>query len=86
MEQLKSSSISTACGKGEPAVQEPPLQVIVAEGGVGVVVVVGIAVAATMSVGQKIAETLVLTGADIISVVVDSPADEVLMLQVCWQI
>ena len=41
---------------------------------------------ATMSVGQKIAETLVLTGGGITTVVVDSPADEVLMPKVCWQI
>jgi hypothetical protein len=47
----------------------------------------GTAVAtATMSVGQKVQETLVLTGAGITSVVVDSPADEMLMPKVCWQL
>ena len=45
----------------------------------------GTAVAsATMSVGQQIPETLVLTGVGITSVVVDSPSDEVLLTRVCW--
>jgi hypothetical protein len=45
----------------------------------------GTAVAtATMTVAQQIPETLVLHGAGITSVVVDSPSDEVLMPQLCW--
>jgi hypothetical protein len=39
---------------------------------------------ATMTAGQQVPETLVLSGAGITSVVVESPNDEVLMPQVCW--
>lgn len=39
---------------------------------------------ATMSVGQQVPETLVLTGSGITSVVVESPNDEILMTQLCW--
>ncbi len=38
----------------------------------------------TMTVSQQIPETLVLAGAGIVSVVVESPSDEVLLTQVCW--
>jgi hypothetical protein len=42
--------------------------------------------AATMTAGQQVPETLVLSGAGITSVVVDSPNYDVLMPQVCWAI
>jgi len=46
----------------------------------------GTAVAAgTMTVAQQVEETLVLTGAGIASVVLESPQDEVLMPKVCWR-
>ena len=38
----------------------------------------------TMTAGQQVPETLVLSGFGITSVVVNSPNDEVLMPQVCW--
>jgi len=41
---------------------------------------------ATMTAPQKIPETLVLAGTGITSVVVDSPNNEVLMQQVCWEL
>jgi hypothetical protein len=45
----------------------------------------GAAVAtATMTAGQQVPETLVLSGTGITAVVVDSPNDDVLMPQVCW--
>ena len=39
---------------------------------------------ATMTAGQQVPETLVLSGAGITSVVVESPQYDVLMPQVCW--
>lgn len=44
----------------------------------------GVVATATMTVGQQVPETLVLTGPGITSVVVDCPSDEVLMTQLCW--
>ena len=41
---------------------------------------------ATMTVGQQVPETLVLNGAGITWVVVESPNDEVLMPHVCWSL
>ncbi len=39
---------------------------------------------ATMTAAQQVSETLVLTAAGIVSVVVESPSDEVLLAQLCW--
>lgn len=45
----------------------------------------GTVVATTaMTAGQQVEETLVLAGAGIASVLVESPADEVLLSRVCW--
>jgi hypothetical protein len=41
---------------------------------------------AVMTAPQRVPETLVLSAPGIVSVVVDSPSDEVLMPRVCWQI
>jgi hypothetical protein len=41
---------------------------------------------AAMTAPQQVPETLVLSAPGIVSVVVDSPQDEVLMPRVCWQI
>ena len=40
---------------------------------------------AVMTAPQQVPETLVLAAPGIVSVVVDSPQDEVLMPRVCWQ-
>ena len=39
---------------------------------------------ANMTVPQQTPETLVLTGAGIVTVVVDAPSDEVLLTRLCW--
>jgi hypothetical protein len=39
---------------------------------------------ATMTVGQQIPQTLVLTGAGIVTIVVESKADELLLQKLCW--
>jgi len=39
---------------------------------------------ATMTVGQQVPETLVLSAPGIVQVVVEAPSDEVLMPQLCW--
>lgn len=41
---------------------------------------------ATMTVAQQISETLLLSGAGIVSVVVESPSDEVLLARLCWSV
>ena len=41
-------------------------------------------VTASLSVGQQTPETLVLSGAGIVTVVVDAPSDEVLLTRLCW--
>jgi hypothetical protein len=38
----------------------------------------------TVSAGQQVPETLVLTGADIVRVEVTAPGDEVLLTRLCW--
>ncbi len=39
---------------------------------------------AVTTAGQQVEETLVLTGTGIAAVLVESPADEVLLSRVCW--
>lgn len=44
----------------------------------------GVVATATMTASQQVPETLVLSGAGITSIVVDSPQADVLMPRVCW--